>query len=111
MFSSLANNSKNISVNFLRRKKSRVVFVPLCFVNREMSPGLKRGGYINYIQQYMACYCEDAIPRVLVVDIGNLDVGEKVRTTVVQLPEGVTLAEPDRCDGLVATIAGRRGLE
>lgn len=96
-----------IHVDFLRlRTDSRVnVDVPMVFRNEEECPGLKRGGVLNIVRRTIELVCSaDAIPTLIEADIGELDIGDSVKISAVDLPEGVHPVITDR-DFTIATVA------
>lgn len=101
-----------VSVNFIRFIPGRQVSFPVEFLNTDSSPGLKRGGYINYIRREIKCVCETTtLPKTLQLDVQGLHVGAHLPIEAVQFPEGITpVVIPGRENQLVATIAGKRGL-
>ncbi len=81
------------------------IAVPVHFKNQEASPGLKRGGTLNVVRHELELNCPaDHIPEELVVDLTGLDIGDTVRISNVQMPQGASAAL-DR-DAVVATVAG-----
>ena len=81
------------------------ISVAVHFKNHEASPGLKRGGTLNVVRHEIELNCPaDHIPEELVFDLTGLDIGETIRVSAFELPQGVTPAT-DR-DVVVATVAG-----
>ncbi|WP_309645868.1 50S ribosomal protein L25/general stress protein Ctc [Phenylobacterium sp.] len=81
------------------------IAVPVHFKNHEASPGLKKGGTINVVRHDVELSCPaDKIPEELVYDLTGLEIGDTIRISAFDLPEGVEAAM-DR-DFVVATIAG-----
>lgn len=93
----------------MRFKPGRKVSIPITYLNEEGSPGLKRGGYINYICHELECNIyTDKVPETLQIDVNGLHVGDRIHLEAITFPEGVI---PNMAPGsLVAKIAGRRGL-
>lgn len=80
--------------------------IPIHFKNHELAPGIKRGGSLNTVRHDVEILVRaDAIPEELVVDLTGLDIGDTVRASALNLPEGATLTVTDR-DFVIATIAG-----
>ena len=77
------------------------------FINQDKSPGLKRGALLNIVLRKVAVLCENikSIPEKIDVDIGTMQVGQKIRGVDLRLPAGVTLAENGKY--LIASIVGR----
>lgn len=83
------------------------VFIPVHFLNREKSPGLKRGGILSIIRREIELICQaDSIPEFLEVDLDGLKIGESIHSHSVTYPEGVEPAITDR-DFTIATIVGK----
>ncbi len=100
-----------IHVDFLRvGKGSRItVEIPVQIINEEESPGLKRGGVINFVRHTVEVECPfDAIPDQLVCDVTGLDINDSVHISAIDLPEGVEPTIRDR-DFTVITIASSAG--
>ncbi|OQR96746.1 50S ribosomal protein L25 [Achlya hypogyna] len=98
-----------LTVNFLRFKPGRTVYIPLDFLNQESSPGLKRGGYINNVRHDIPCTVNtDEIPTTLDVDVNGMHVGARIYLENITFPENVVPQIAPRA--VVATIAGKRGL-
>lgn len=96
-----------VHVDFMRvGEKTRIdVEVPVRFLNEEISPGLKRGGVLNIVRHAIDVYAPaTAIPDHFDIDVGELDIGDAIHVSVIDLPNGVTLVTTDR-DYTVATIA------
>ncbi|WP_038033961.1 50S ribosomal protein L25/general stress protein Ctc [Thermopetrobacter sp. TC1] len=97
-----------IHVDFLRLGKGAriTVEVPVEYVGEENSPGIRRGGVLNVVRHEVEVWCDaQNIPEKIVADISDLDIGDSLHISQVQLPEGVTPYITDR-DFTLATIAG-----
>lgn len=58
-----------------------------------MSPGVKRGGYINLVRRTIKCWCTGStVPGSLEINVGGMDIGNTVLLSQLPLPEGVTHA-------------------
>jgi large subunit ribosomal protein L25 len=81
------------------------IAVPVHFKNQEASPGLKRGGALNIARHDVELWVPaDQIPEELVADLTGLDIGDSVRISAIQLPQG---AEPViGRDFVIATVTG-----
>lgn len=80
------------------------IAVPVRFINEEDSPGMKRGGALNVVRHEVELWAPaDRIPEVLTADLTGLDIGDQVRMSAFDLPEGVEATVTDR-DFVVATI-------
>ena len=96
-----------IHIDFVRIVKgSKIILeIPVKFINNEKSPGLKRGGVLNIVRRKVELKCPtDNIPRELIVDLDNLDIGASIKISSINLPEKVTPTIQGR-DFVVATVA------
>ncbi len=81
------------------------IAVPIHFTGQDVSPGLKRGGTINYVRHDIEVECPaDQIPEDLKFDISGLDIGDSIHVSQFALPKGVTAVLAG--DFVVAAIAG-----
>ena len=80
------------------------VAVPVEFFNQDICPGLKKGGVLNIVRRTIKLICNAKdIPEVLEVDLTETDIGDSLKISNIQLPEGVQPTIRDR-DFVVATI-------
>lgn len=87
------------------------VNVPVEFTNRELSPGLKRGGTLNIVRHEVEVLCPaDAIPEAFIVDLANTRIGTSIHISSVSLPKGVSPTITNR-DFTIATLVGKGGKE
>ena len=96
-----------IHLDFLRiTKGSKIILeIPVKFINEDLSPGLKRGGVLNIVRRKVELRCPtENIPRELIVDLNNLDIGASIKISSIQLPENVSPTIQGR-DFVVATVA------
>ena len=96
-----------LHVDFLRiGKGSNInVSVPVSFVNEELSPGLKTGGVLNTVRFELELMCPaDSIPEKIEFNLEGLIVGDSIKISSVNLPDGVSSTITDR-DFTIATIA------
>ena len=89
------------------------VTVPILFINEEDCVGVKQGGgIINHIENELAILCLPRdIPENLVIDMANIDVGDSVSISDIQLPEGVKsvdLEQGEENDRPIASCAVTR---
>lgn len=99
--------SKVLHVDFLRLTSGSEVNVdvPVEFLNEDISPGVKRGGVLNIVRRTVELICQaDSIPLVIEADIGELDIGDSVKISAINLPDGVRPGITDR-DFTIATVA------
>ncbi|WP_029406839.1 50S ribosomal protein L25/general stress protein Ctc [Thiomicrorhabdus sp. Milos-T2] len=66
--------------------------VPLNFVGEAVSPGVKAGGLISYLQATVevSCLAKD-LPTKLTVDVSSMQAGTSMRLSELALPEGVVI--------------------
>jgi len=96
-----------IHVDFMRLAAGAEVRVNVrvVFINEEDCPGIKRGGLVNVVRHTIEMVCRvDAIPESVECDLTDLEIGDSVHISAVQLPEGVRPVISDR-DFTIATIA------
>ncbi|MGD1037029.1 MAG: 50S ribosomal protein L25/general stress protein Ctc [Roseiarcus sp.] len=97
---------KPVHVDFLRLKAgSRVrIGVPVHVVNRELSPGLKKGGAVNLVLHSVELLAPaEAIPESITIDLTGLDFHDSVHVSTIKLPEGCRPADT-KADYTVVTI-------
>ncbi|MDX1795592.1 MAG: 50S ribosomal protein L25/general stress protein Ctc [Hydrogenovibrio sp.] len=66
--------------------------VPLAFKGKEVSPGVKMGGLMSFMQQSVEVRClTKDLPTKIEVDVSNMEAGTNLRLSQLDMPEGVTL--------------------
>lgn len=87
---------------------SRVhVLIPVHFLNRDKSPGLKRGGVLSIVRRQVELLCRaDSIPEFLEIDLADVKIGDSLHSHNITYPAGVEPAIKDR-DFTIATIVGK----
>ena len=96
-----------LHVDFLRIGKGSTITVsiPVSFINEELSPGLKTGGVLNTVRFELELECPaDNIPEKIEINLEGLVVGDSIKISTVELPDGVKPTITDR-DFTIATIA------
>ena len=96
-----------LHVDFLRIGKGSTITVsiPVSFINEELSPGLKTGGVLNTVRFELELECPaDNIPEKIEINLEGLVVGDSIKISTVELPEGVKPTITDR-DFTIATIS------
>jgi large subunit ribosomal protein L25 len=99
-------SDKPMHVDFLRlRAGSRVrIAVPVHVINRELSPGIKKGGAVNLVLHSVELLAPaDAIPEGVTIDLAGLDFHDSVHVSMIKMPEGCKPIE-GRIDFTVVTI-------
>ena len=100
-------------VDFLRIVKGAKVDVevPVMFINEGASPGLKRGGVLNFVRHELELICEnDKIPDDIQIDVAGFDIGDSIHISHVKLPKGSESKITDR-DFTIATIVAPSALK
>jgi large subunit ribosomal protein L25 len=95
-----------VHVDFLRLAPgSRVrIGVPVHVVNREASPGLKKGGAVNLVLHAVEVMAPaDAIPESITIDLTGLDFHDSIHVSALTLPEGCRPVS-SKADQTVVTI-------
>ena len=80
-----------VHVDFLRLiPGSRVrIGVPVHVINRDASPGVKKGGAVNLVLHSVEVMAPaDDIPEAITIDLAGLDFHDSVHVSGVKLPEG-----------------------
>jgi len=78
--------------------------VPVRVINRDASPGLKKGGAVNLVLHSVELIVPaESIPESIVVDLTGLDFHDSVHVTNLKLPEGCKPADT-RIDYTVVTV-------
>jgi large subunit ribosomal protein L25 len=101
-----------VHVDFLRlSERSRInLFIPIEFINHELSPGLKKGGVLietrNEIELVVTA---GSIPEKIVVDLSGTNIHDTIHISNVTLPAGSRPTISDR-DFAVASIQPPSGL-
>ena len=98
-----------VHIDFFRVTNDTIidVVVPAVFVGNEQSPGIKRGGILNVVRYNIEVKCPaGSIPDSLTVDISNMDIGDSIHISEVDLPENVK--QGLERDFTIATIVASR---
>jgi len=89
--------------------------VPLHFINEEISPAGKNAEVIvmkELNQVEVSCLPKD-LPENIVIDLANLELGDTIHLSQIQLPEGVEIPSlalgPDQDIAVVVARKGRTG--
>ena len=97
---------KLIHFDFLRVQNDTkvTVEVPVEFLNQETCPGLKKGGVLNLVRREVELSCNaNNIPDKLQFDLINSEIGDSIKISNIDLPDGVKPTITDR-DFVVATL-------
>ncbi|KAK9063234.1 hypothetical protein SSX86_017104 [Deinandra increscens subsp. villosa] len=104
-----ASTDAVLNVTFIRAPSNALlkVDVPLVFIGDDVSPGLKKGSYLNIIKRTVKFICPaDIIPPFIEVDLSELDVGQKLVMGDLKVHPALKLARPK--DEPICKIAGAR---
>ncbi len=97
---------KLIHFDFLRVQDDTkvTVEVPVEFLNQETCPGLKKGGVLNLVRREVELSCNaNNIPNKLKFDLIDSEIGDSIKISNIELPDGVIPTITDR-DFVVATL-------
>ncbi|MFQ5535742.1 MAG: 50S ribosomal protein L25/general stress protein Ctc, partial [Sphingomonadales bacterium] len=100
-----------LHVDFLRVEEDTVVpiLVRCVWTGEDTSPGLTRGGVLNVVRHEIELLCPaGAIPETIECSVADLDIGDGLHISDVQLPKGVSPRITDR-DFTIVTIAAPSG--
>ncbi len=95
-----------IHFDFLRVQENTKVNVeiPVEFLNQDKCPGLKKGGVLNTVRRLVELTCNaNNIPSKLEFDLIESEIGDAVKISNIELPEGVAPTISDR-DFVIATL-------
>ena len=98
---------KLIHFDFLRVQNDTkvTVEVPVQFLNQETCPGLKKGGVLNLVRRDVELSCNaNNIPDNLQFDLASSEIGDSIKISNIDLPEGIKPTISDR-DFVIATLA------
>ncbi|KAL4423248.1 hypothetical protein ABPG77_000040 [Micractinium sp. CCAP 211/92] len=83
---------ENVTFIYCPPERQVRVDVPLKVIGDDVSPGVKAGGRVNWINRTIACIARgDAIPSDFTVDISKMGMNDKLAFTDLVLPEGTRL--------------------
>ena len=97
---------KLIHFDFLRVTDDTkvTVDVPVEFLNQDTCPGLKKGGVLNLVRREVELSCNaNNIPNKLQFDLFESEIGDSIKISNIDLPDGVQPTITDR-DFVVATL-------
>jgi large subunit ribosomal protein L25 len=102
----VSDRPRHVDFISLDGKKDVKVFVPLVFLNKDKSPGLKRNGFLNILKRKLHLLCNvKKIPSQIEIDVANLGLKEAINSSQVKLPDGVKFI--DKKDFMIVNITGR----
>ncbi|MAT33611.1 MAG: 50S ribosomal protein L25/general stress protein Ctc [Ponticaulis sp.] len=110
-FHPVTDMPEHVDLYRVDKKQIISVEVPVHFVGEEKSPGLKRGGTLNVVRHEVELNVPAGkIPEFLTADVSKLMIGDNVKISDIELPDGAEPTITDR-DFTIATIAGRAPVE
>ena len=98
-------------VDLFRVNENQIIQVEVAvhFTGEDVCPGLKKGGTLNVVRHAVELNVKaGAIPESLTADISALEIGDNVKISNIDLPDGASPTITDR-DFTIATLAGRGG--
>jgi len=98
-----------LNVTFIRAPSNALlkVDVPIVFRGEDVSPGLRKGAYLNTIKRTVKYLCPaDVIPPYIDVDLSELDVGQKLVMGDLKVHPALKLLQSK--DEAVCKIMGSR---
>ncbi|HJK86538.1 MAG TPA: 50S ribosomal protein L25/general stress protein Ctc [Candidatus Megaira endosymbiont of Nemacystus decipiens] len=88
--------------------KIQKMAVPIVYSNKDISIGIKRGGYFNTAKRFLNILCPvKNLPRSIEIDVSKTKIGESIKAKSAQLPDGAKLL--DNPDFVIASIIGKKG--
>jgi large subunit ribosomal protein L25 len=82
------------------------ISIPVHFAHQDACPAFRQGAALEVVRHDVEILAKaDHIPEELVVDMTGRQLGDTIRLSDIQLPEGVKFTMSDR-DAMVATISG-----
>ncbi len=92
---------------FLENKIQKMK-VPIVYLNKENSLGVKKGGYFNPIRRFLTILCPvENLPRKIEIDTINMPIGTSIKAKEAVLPKGAKLV--DNPEFVIASIVGKKG--
>ena len=97
---------RHVDFNNLEGKKEAKIYVPVNYLGREKSPGVKKGGFLNILKRKIECLCPiDNILQCIDIDVSKMHIGSKIRSTDVTLPNGIKFTNKKVFD--ICSVTGR----
>ncbi|MCY3878016.1 MAG: 50S ribosomal protein L25/general stress protein Ctc [Rhodobacteraceae bacterium] len=100
-------------VDFMRLESGSEVslFIPVRFINEEECPGLRRGGVLTIVRGEVEMVVNAGdIPVELTGDLTDLEIGDVLTISSIELPSGTRPRIADR-DFVIANISSPSGLK
>ena len=97
---------RHVDFNNLEGKKEAKIYVPVNYLGREKSPGVKKGGFLNILKRKIECLCPiDNILQCIDIDVSKMHIGSKIRSTDIVLPNGIKFTNKKVFD--ICSVTGR----
>jgi len=97
---------RHVDFSNIEGKSQVKVYIPISFVGREKSPGLKKGGFLNILKRSLQCYCDPLnIPSEIVIDVSRCHIGTKIQIRDVKLPSNIKPVEKELTN--ICSVTGR----
>ena len=96
-----------IHADFLRlSERSRIaLMIPVEFINEEECAGIKMGGFLTVVRNEVELKVRaNNIPEALTVDLAGLEIGDVIRISDIEMPEGAAPTITDR-DFMIGNIS------
>ncbi len=102
----VTDNPIHIDFQLIKEDVPVKVFVRVKVINKEKSPGLKRGGVLNIVKKIVHLNCiPKNIPKYLEIDVSGFEIGRNVHINDIGLPSDVTPVEYGNFT--ILTVVGR----
>ena len=102
----LSDDPIHVDFQLIKDSIAIKVAVRVKVINKDQSPGIKRGGILNVVKKYISLNCiPKNIPEYLEIDISGFEIGKNVHINDIELPKGVVPVDKDNFT--ILTIAGR----
>lgn len=106
-----AITQKILHVDFYQLRKGHKVrvAVPIRYINKEISTGVKAGGMIEQsLRDVEIMVLPREIPAEIIIDVKDMEIGAEVYVRELEFPENAELLTPD--DLMVLTVARPRSV-
>lgn len=103
----ITDEVQHVDLQVIEGKESRL-WIPVNFINREKSPGIKRGGILNIVRREIEFFADpNNIPNIITIDLTGREIGDSVH--VEDLNIGEALKPVLKHNFTVATLVGKGG--
>jgi large subunit ribosomal protein L25 len=102
----VTDNPIHVDFQLIKENVPIKVAVRVKVINKDKSPGIKRGGILNIVRKYISLNgIPKNIPEYLEIDIAGFEIGRNVHINDIVLSEDVVPV--DKNNFTILTIAGR----